>query len=82
MADLEDDIASNGKEIVQLSRFLSENSAYHLKEELGTQPKVWYIPGHGQNFGRDAYDTRDRLPTTWVAGGFDKKVDVWPWGKE
>ena len=21
------------------------------KEELGTQPRVWYLPGHGESFG-------------------------------
>ncbi len=62
--DLEEDIITNGDEVVRLSLFLTENSAYHLKEELGTQPRVFYIPGHGQAVGRDPYH-RGRKPTTW-----------------
>ncbi|MDO8634823.1 MAG: 4Fe-4S dicluster domain-containing protein [Dehalococcoidia bacterium] len=50
--DKEEDIASNGIEIVRLSRFLSENNAFRYKEDLGTQPRVYYLPGHGQEFGR------------------------------
>ena len=62
--DLEEDLATNGKEIVKLSRLLSEDSTYRLKENLGTQPRVYYIPGHGEMVGRDAYTT-GRLPTKW-----------------
>ncbi len=69
VGDLNTDVASNGKEVVKLSRFLAENSAYHLKEELGTQPKVWFIPGHGEAVGRDVYDTKNRLPSVWAWGG-------------
>lgn len=68
--DLEEDIATNGKDVVTLSRLLSENSAYHLKENLGTHPRVFYIPGHGELVGRDAYKT-GRLPTQWP---WQKKV--------
>lgn len=46
--DLVKDIASNGRETVKLSWLLSERSAFRLKEELGTKPRVWYLPGHGQ----------------------------------
>src|SRR5574341_1817745 len=62
--DLEEDLATNGKEIVKLSRFLSEDSTYRLKENLGTMPRVYYIPGHGELVGRDAYKS-GRLPTQW-----------------
>ncbi|MBI2304746.1 MAG: 4Fe-4S dicluster domain-containing protein [Chloroflexi bacterium] len=62
--DLEEDIATNGEEVVKLSFFLSENSAYRLKEHLGTKPRVYYIPGHGQAAGRNPY-RRGRKPTTW-----------------
>ena len=62
--DLEEDIATNGGEVVKLSLFLSENSAYRLKEDLGTKPRVYYIPGYGQAVGRDPY-RRGRKPTTW-----------------
>jgi Fe-S-cluster-containing dehydrogenase component len=62
--DLEEDFATNGKEVVKASRFLSENQAYHLRENLGTKPRVYYIPGHGETVGRDAF-TKGRMPTQW-----------------
>jgi molybdopterin-containing oxidoreductase family iron-sulfur binding subunit len=68
--DLNEDIVTNGAEIVKLSSFLNENNAHRYKEELGTQPRVWYIPGHGQEFGMKAGDNRELIPT------------IWPWGNE
>ncbi len=83
MGDLNEDIASNGMEVVQLSRFLDENNAYRYKEDLGTQPRVWYLPGHGQDFGRKSDDSRLRKTSTWTYGheGYRPRVDVWPWEK-
>ena len=37
--DLEEDVASNGKDLMVFSRFLSENQAYRLKEDKGTKPR-------------------------------------------
>lgn len=54
--DLVEDIATNGAEVVKLSRFIAENNAFRLKEELGTRPRVWYIPGHGEEFGHRTDD--------------------------
>lgn len=62
--DLEEDVASNGQQVVKLSRMLSEDQSYRLKENLGTQPRVYYIPGHGEMVGRDAFKT-GRLATKW-----------------
>ncbi len=62
--DLEEDIATNGKDVVSVSRFLSEHQAYNLKEDLGTKPRVYYIPGHGELVGRDS-SNKGRLPTEW-----------------
>jgi Fe-S-cluster-containing dehydrogenase component/Ni/Fe-hydrogenase subunit HybB-like protein len=62
--DLEEDAATNRVEVVKLSRFLTENSTSRLKEHLGTEPRVYYIAGHGELVGRDAYHT-GRLPTQW-----------------
>lgn len=62
--DLEEDLATNGSEVVQLSRLLSDNSAFRLKEHLGTEPRVYYIQGHGEAVGRDPYKA-GRKPTTW-----------------
>jgi molybdopterin-containing oxidoreductase family iron-sulfur binding subunit len=68
MGDLNRDTISNGVEVVKLSKFLDENNAYHYKEELGTQPRVWYLPGHGQVFGRKTQDLRELKSTTWPKG--------------
>jgi len=62
--DLEEDIATNGRTIVKASRMLSKNNAYRLKENLGTQPRVYYLPGHGEALGRDPRD-EGRMPTEW-----------------
>ena len=62
--DLEEDVASNGAEVVKLSRLLSEDATYRLKENLGTDPRVYYVPGHGELVGRDAFD-KGRMPTEW-----------------
>jgi molybdopterin-containing oxidoreductase family iron-sulfur binding subunit len=68
--DLEEDLATNGEEVVQLSRFLDDNSTYRYKEDLGTEPRVFYIPGYGQDVGRTP-DKQGRLPTEWP---WEKKV--------
>jgi molybdopterin-containing oxidoreductase family iron-sulfur binding subunit len=62
--DLEEDVASNGDEVVVLSRLLSENQTYRIREDLGTKPRVYYIPGHGEDVGRDVFK-KGRLPTRW-----------------
>ncbi|MBI2855003.1 MAG: 4Fe-4S dicluster domain-containing protein [Chloroflexi bacterium] len=66
--DLEEDIATNSRDIVKLSRFMAENEAFRFKEELGTHPRVYYLPGHGQNVGRNPYQT-GLLPASWPWGG-------------
>jgi molybdopterin-containing oxidoreductase family iron-sulfur binding subunit len=62
--DLEEGLVSNGVEVFDVHRFLDEQHAYRLKEDLGTEPRVYYIPGHGELVGRDP-TTRGRLPTEW-----------------
>ncbi len=70
--DLEEDVATNGTEVVKLSRFVADNNGYRLKEDLGTEPRVQYIPGHGELVGRRPVKT-GRKPTEWpwqkTAGG-------------
>ena len=84
MGDLNEDIASNGVGVVRLSKFLDKHNAYRYKEELGTQPRVWYLPGHGQDFGRKPDDPRQLRQPTWSWGGegYDRRPGVWPWGEE
>lgn len=48
IGDLTTDIATNGQQTVKLSTFLRDNDAIRYQEQLGTRPRVWYIPGHGQ----------------------------------
>ncbi len=52
--DMAKDLATNGIEIVKASEFIDEGHGYRFKEELGTRPRVVYIPGHGEEFGRKA----------------------------
>ena len=70
LGDLTEDIATNGKDVVKLSLFLASNSAYRLKEELGTRPRVFYIPGHGQESGHDIDEDRHAIPArSWQEQG-------------
>ncbi len=62
--DLEEDVATNGHEVVKLSRFLSANATYRQKENLGTEPRVYYVPGYGQAVGRRP-SQKGRKPTEW-----------------
>ncbi len=79
--DLNSDRASNGVEVVKLSKFIADNNGYRYNEHLGTQPKVWYLPGHGQAFGREANDPRHLRPSEWKWGGdgYNRGVSVFPW---
>ncbi|HCU95410.1 MAG TPA: hypothetical protein DHU96_22940 [Actinobacteria bacterium] len=50
VGDLATDVAVNGLgTTVRLSEFLKANDAVRFKEELGTNPRVYYILGHSQN---------------------------------
>ena len=52
IGDLVTDVAVNGQgTTVVLSQFLRDNDAVRYKEELGTNPRVYYILGHGQTLG-------------------------------
>jgi dimethyl sulfoxide reductase iron-sulfur subunit len=55
IGDLVTDVAVNsfGNAVV-LSEFLKANDAVRFKEELGTNPRVYYILGHGQDLGGGA----------------------------
>lgn len=74
--DLEEDLATNGEEVVSASRFISENNAFHLKEEKGTKPRVFYIQGHGEDVGRDS-SNEGRLPTEWPWAERAKGSKTW-----
>ena len=74
--DLEEDIATNGVELVKLSAFLAENQAYRQKEHLGTKPRVYYIPGHGEAVGRNPR-RHGRKATTWPWQEKIKGAQTW-----
>jgi molybdopterin-containing oxidoreductase family iron-sulfur binding subunit len=74
--DLEEDVATNGEDIISPNRFLSEHQGYNLKEDLGTKPRVYYIAGHGEAVGRDSAKT-GRLPTVWPWTKTVKGADTW-----
>lgn len=74
--DLEEDVATNGVEVVKLSRFLATHNTTRLKEELGTEPRVHYIPGHGELVGRRPTKT-GRLPTEWPWQKLVKGAVTW-----
>jgi len=62
--DLEEDIATNGRDVISFTEFLSDNNSYRQKEELGTKPRVHYIPGHGELVGRNK-NKAGRMDTKW-----------------
>jgi len=74
--DLEEDVATNGRSVIQVSRFLSENSAFRLNEEYGTEPRVYYIPGAGEAVGRNP-SKKGRLATTWPWTQVAKGSETW-----
>ncbi len=74
--DLEEDIATNGEEVVKVSHFLAENDAFRQKEELGTRPRVYYIPGHGELAGRRPADG-GTLPVRWDYMAIRKGAKTW-----
>jgi molybdopterin-containing oxidoreductase family iron-sulfur binding subunit len=42
--DAREDAVSNGTEVWQLSKVLRESAGFRFKEELGTKPRVFYLP--------------------------------------
>lgn len=50
--DENEDSVTNGttNETVRLSKLLEENAAYRLMPELGTQPRVYYLPAKGKSY--------------------------------
>ena len=78
MGDLEEGIATNGARMVELRELLSHDGVQRYKEDLGTEPRVYYIPGHGELAGLDdesmgnGFEEADE-PT------FAKDRLEWPW---
>jgi len=45
--DAAQDAVSDGEEVVRLSQMIKDRGAYRLKEDLGTDPRVLYLPPQG-----------------------------------
>lgn len=45
--DAYEDVVTNGVEVLRFSEFLASRGGYRLKEELGTEPRVYYLPPRG-----------------------------------
>lgn len=42
--DENDDTVSNGEETVRFSQLVKDRAGYRYMEDLGTEPRVWYLP--------------------------------------
>ena len=48
--DENEDVVSNGDETVRLSQLLKDKAGYRYMEELGTKPRVYYLPPANRQF--------------------------------
>jgi len=48
--DMVEDSVTNGEETVRLSQLLEDRAGYRFKEELGTNPGVYYLPPSNRSF--------------------------------
>lgn len=48
--DANEDVVSNGDETVRLSELIKKRSGYRYLEELGTEPRVYYLPPVNRQF--------------------------------
>ncbi len=67
VGDLEEDVATNTYDVVALSDLLAQGNATRYKEELGTEPRVYYLEGDGQLASPPATDAflKDKLEWPW-----------------
>ena len=84
MGDFEEGIATNGAQIVELDELLSADGAQRYKEDLGTEPRVYYIPGHGEHAEMDRMAQENGFHAMAAAeksgSGELRKDDLeWPW---
>lgn len=81
VGDLEEGIATNGRRMVSMENLMSENGVGRYKEELGTEPRVYYIPGHGQDAATDAEEAEAFGEWETPGVGLMKDRLEWPWRK-
>jgi len=51
--DENEDIVTNGDETVRFSQLINDRSGYRYMEDLGTKPRVWYLPPRDRLFPVD-----------------------------
>ena len=78
MGDLEEGIATNGAQMVELRELLSQDGVQRYKEDLGTEPRVYYIPGHGELAELDDEAMTNGYQQADVPR-FSKNRLEWPW---
>ncbi len=63
--DKNEDAVTNGttKETVRLSTLLKDNAAFRLMEELGQEPRVYYLPPKNRLFPFPDADNKENNPT-------------------
>ena len=79
VGDLEEGIATNGRRMASMESLMSENGVGRYKEELGTEPRVYYIPGHGQDASTDGEASEAFAGWESPGGGLMKDRLEWPW---
>jgi molybdopterin-containing oxidoreductase family iron-sulfur binding subunit len=47
---MNEDSVTNGAETVRFSDLIKEKAGYRLMEDLGTKPRVYYLPPVNRNF--------------------------------
>ena len=75
--DLEEGIATNGQRMVALSELLGQDGVQRYKEDLGTEPRVYYIPGHGEQASGEL--KQEGAHEGGGHHGFMKDGLEWPW---
>lgn len=78
LADLEEGLASNGRAVAEVDDLLGQDGVQRYKEELGTEPRVYYIPGHGETATLDEQAEEKGFAETETPT-FAKDWLEWPW---
>ena len=52
--DMNEDSVTNGAETFRFSELIKDKAGYRLMEDLGTKPRVYYLPPVNRNFPFEA----------------------------
>ncbi len=81
VGDLEEGIATNGQRMAAVEELLSQDGVQRYREDLGTEPRVYYIPGHGENASTDGERAEAFAGRESGGGGLMKDRLEWPWAR-